>query len=300
MRLISATMLSGLILAFSHAKDASAQNTELIEFVPDAITRLCPDHRGGDREFEGHGPNVTANANLEIRLNTELWVKLYLHVKETRADWTEAEQTWDRQIWSAPSGYVILGVASDLDSNTFYEDSNHELDRPAVRGGDLVRQFEILGDTGGDDVSHCTDDDVYMNVYFNKVSVVVQRVTTMQVPVSRAIGRSPVGTTFGPTQTFRSMTNAVSPLPGSENTTLESEGRIAPPVPAEPVPAEEIGEKSQLEEGANDQTEANGEELQLDAGASDQTEADGEELQLNDGSGNRFGTQPVEGDNAED
>lgn len=270
MRLLIVAILSGLIFVFSSVKDASAQAIEMIEFVPDAITRLCPDHRGGDREFNGHGPNVTAHADMEIKLNTELWVKLYLHVKETRADWTEAEHTWDRQLWTAPSGYVILGVASDMDSNAFYEDSNHELDRPAVRGGDLVRQFEILGDTGGDDVSNCTDDDVYMNVYFNKVNVVVQRANTVQIPVSRPVVSRPVGTTLGAVRTFESGPGAAALVPDNEKAILKSGAGVRPDIPAE----------------------VNGEKAQLDNGSYNQSGATGEKVQPDDGSGDRFNTLP--------
>jgi hypothetical protein len=32
-----------------------------------------------------------------------------------------------------------------------------------------VEIFEIMGDTGGNDVGNCTSDDVYMNVYFNEI-----------------------------------------------------------------------------------------------------------------------------------
>ena len=243
MRLITLAILSGLLFTISSVQDASAQAIEMIEFVPDAITRLCPDHRGGDREFDGHGPNVTAHADLEIKLNTELWVKLYLHVKETRDDWTEAEQTWDRLLWTAPSGYVIAGVASDMDSNAFYEDTNHELDRPAVRGGDLVRQFEIIGDTGGNDVSNCTDDDVYMNVYFNKVTVLVQRANTMQVPVRR-----PVGTKLGAARAPKFSKGAAALVPSDEKTLFKSGAGVPPD-----VSVEENGKLLQLDEGSSNQ-----------------------------------------------
>ena len=145
---------------------------EEISFTPAAITRLCPSHIGGDREFAGHGPDVEAKASLEIRnSNQEIWVVLYLHAKETRSDWTEAEGTWDRKLWTVDPGWTIVQIQTDTSSETSYRDTDHSLDRPAVRGGSLVSRFEIMGDTGGNDVGNCTADDVYMNVYFNKITV---------------------------------------------------------------------------------------------------------------------------------
>lgn len=148
---------------------------EIVTFNPAPMTRLCPTHVGGDREFNGHGPDVTANASLEIRnSNREVWIVLYLHAKETRSDWTEAERTWSQRLWTAPSGSNIVNIVSDESSNASYRDTDHDLDRPTVRGGTLVSVFEIMGDTGGNDVGNCTSGDVYMNVYFNPVQVRIQ------------------------------------------------------------------------------------------------------------------------------
>lgn len=156
------------ILTGSERNAAIAGHT----FTPDAFTRLCPDHRGGGREFKGHGPQVTAKAWLSIEAKgTELWVTMYLHAKETTKDWTEAEKTWRKLLYSVPKGEKIKRVTTSDRSETSYTDTNHSLDAPAVRGGKLVKKFEIMGDTGGKDVSNCIDDDVYMNVYFNEIKL---------------------------------------------------------------------------------------------------------------------------------
>jgi hypothetical protein len=34
-----------------------------------------------------------------------------------------------------------------------------------------VQRFEILGDTGGNDIGNCTLDDVYVKVFFNQIQV---------------------------------------------------------------------------------------------------------------------------------
>ena len=109
-------------------------------FTPSSITRQCPTHIGGDREFAGHGPNVDLiSAEIETRNgDQEIWAILKLHAKETQSDWTEAEGDWDHRLWTAPSGQKVNSIDTDLESNANYVDTDHDLDRPTVRGGTLV------------------------------------------------------------------------------------------------------------------------------------------------------------------
>lgn len=149
---------------------------EVAAFVPAPIARLCPDHVGGDRDFKGHGPEVDATASIELRNgDTEVWVRLSLHEKETRSDYTEALGNWDRKLYTVPVGKVITRVLSAMTSEAHYVDTDHELDRPSVTGGALVSRFEIMGDTGGNDVANCTSDDAYMSVSFNEVRLELQQ-----------------------------------------------------------------------------------------------------------------------------
>jgi PKD repeat protein len=144
---------------------------ETITITPSAILRKCPTHIGGDREFAGHGPDVEASAKLTVVENRHIYVDIYLHEKETRYDWTECVGNWSELIYTAPSSRKIFSILSDMASVTSYRDTDHALDRPPVRGGNLVSKFEIMGDTGGDDVGNCTHDDAYINVYFNPIRV---------------------------------------------------------------------------------------------------------------------------------
>lgn len=152
-------------------KDA-ATNEET--FSAASITRLCPSHIAGDNDYKGHGPEVRAEASLRVVGQREIWADLELNAKETRSDWTEADGSWSRRLWTAPSGWSIIDIVSSEASNTNYTDDDHELDLPRIAGGNLVRQFSINGDTGGRDVGHCTLDDVYMSVDFNPITVSLQ------------------------------------------------------------------------------------------------------------------------------
>ncbi len=140
-------------------------------FTPASHKNLCPTHTGGDKEFDGHGPEVESWAKLRNVNNKEIYADLYLHEKETRSDWTECSGNWSFLIYTAPTGWKIEEIITDIQSTTNYTDTDHALDVPTVSGGRLVSKFEIMGDTGGNDVDHCTSDDAYMNVFFNKVKV---------------------------------------------------------------------------------------------------------------------------------
>lgn len=140
-------------------------------FTPSAITRLCPSHIAGDDDFNGHGPSVRAAASIRVSGQREIWADLTLNAKETRSNWTEADGSWSRLLWTAPTGWLITGIISSQTSRANYTDDDHELDIPSISGGSLVQRFRINGDTGGRDVGHCELDDVYMSVDFNAITV---------------------------------------------------------------------------------------------------------------------------------
>jgi hypothetical protein len=148
--------------------------------IPDSA-KLCPDLRiKGDREFDGNGPAVQANAQLVIENNRELYVKVFLHVKETdEDDGTEAQL--DYRTFPVPLDFPLTKIESVTPnfSETSYTDTNAQLDFPPIRGGTLVNKFEINGDTAGDDVGNCkvnsgdgdSAEDTYVKVYYNPVTV---------------------------------------------------------------------------------------------------------------------------------
>ena len=139
-------------------------------------TRLCPrDTRRGDREFKGHGPDVTAKAWLSLHSTNRIALNLSLYAVETRKDFTEARGNWQFPVCNVPSGYKINRIITSAKSDTSYRDSNHKLDFPAIKNGTLVRKFEINGDTRGNDIGNCTTGDVYMNVHFNSARLEIQR-----------------------------------------------------------------------------------------------------------------------------
>ena len=53
-------------------------------------------------------------------------------------------------------------------------DRDHAIDYLTPKGG-LVSRFIVMGDTGGNDVGNCTDDDVFFEIEFNPISVEGER-----------------------------------------------------------------------------------------------------------------------------
>ncbi|MEJ2155542.1 MAG: hypothetical protein P8X96_09420 [Desulfobacteraceae bacterium] len=164
-----------VILFMLAPASALAQAKSIKRLTIPTKSRLCPkDTHRGDREFKGHGPDVTATARLRIDARTRVTLFLTLHAIETRKDWTEARGDWTYQIYKAPIGFKVNRILSDAVSEAKYRDTNHKLDVPKVTKGNLVRRFEINGDTSGNDIGNCTTGDVYMNVRFNPVRIEIQ------------------------------------------------------------------------------------------------------------------------------
>jgi hypothetical protein len=134
---------------------------------------LCPTHINGDKEFEGHGPNMNMSAMLDISTDA-LSIKLIidLDAAETVWDWTEARGHWEFILYNAPVGWHIQGINYPLLPTTcFYKDVDWEEDTCLPGFGSFIQFFKAIGDTHGDDVGNCTLDDTYLTVHTNPIQV---------------------------------------------------------------------------------------------------------------------------------
>ncbi len=151
---------------------------ETVEFRPRDFGPECPTHIGGDREFDGHGPNMTAQARIYIVNEKEIWAEIYYHVKETVSDWTEAKGEWSYKIWPtsqnpAPPNYKIRRILSSVSSARTHRDDDHSPDILSSSG--LVDNFICVGDTGGDDVGNCNgNNDANIKVQYNTIRIEVE------------------------------------------------------------------------------------------------------------------------------
>jgi hypothetical protein len=132
---------------------------------PGTITYMPP-HTRGDREFDGHGPDVWSFANIiRITSNTQLRINIYMKAEETRSDWTTAEGTFNRTVYTAPSGKDVKQILTvPTIDNFFYTDDDHGADTFFRGSTGLVNQYVFVGDTGGDDAGVDTKVDVTFNL----------------------------------------------------------------------------------------------------------------------------------------
>jgi hypothetical protein len=143
---------------------------------------FVPPRVGGDREFNGHGPRVEVSATLSVRNSNELWASVFMHAKETMKDWTEAEGTAEYLVFRDARLTRINRIMSDVHSFHGYTDTNHGTDFLELPAGELVRQFECVGDTVGNDAGIRTG----VRAHFNPVTIEVEtsddpRIKTIQV-----------------------------------------------------------------------------------------------------------------------
>ncbi|MEO5942716.1 MAG: hypothetical protein ABIP30_03685 [Ferruginibacter sp.] len=150
----------------------------LVTFIPTTVGPYCPKILlGGDREFDGHGPEIWSWINLSIVDKKYIVAEVYLHARETVSDWSETEGTWKKTLYTAPAGYDLVELVTGKHSEVHY------ISRPGMpsfsprglltaiggqKGNDvpfkddgLVTRWNIVGDTGGADISdddNCNDD----------------------------------------------------------------------------------------------------------------------------------------------
>ncbi|MEM7106148.1 MAG: thiol-activated cytolysin family protein [Bacteroidota bacterium] len=174
MRYLSDNSIAKIVLASEYkVRNCEPLPSETMTFQPNPIENICPDHIGGDREFDGNGPMQEASAQL-IYDEDEIRVRVMFHLKETTPDWSEALYQEDFLIWTAPSDYEIVSIVSDTQTSVSAEDDDTSLDVFSQPIDELVSKFEIMGDTGGLDIGDCTEDDSFLSVFFNQVVVEVR------------------------------------------------------------------------------------------------------------------------------
>ncbi len=196
---------------------------------------LCPSQLlGGDREFDGHGPDVTCSVSLKLTDgNRSITAEISLTAKETVHDWSETRGFWKQKVYTAPSGKKIKRIVSDVFCQTNFisgaagfqllfpgadvavaldqifkainvpqvknllvqyginpDDAEQikDLIKSLINSGNTVYQltpteglavktFQIVGDTGGPDISddnNCNDDTRIVRIDFNPCVVVLE------------------------------------------------------------------------------------------------------------------------------
>ena len=187
------------LFAILFAIQATAQDTT-VQVMPSTIGPYCPSKLlGGDREFGGHGPEIWAWIKLKIVDKKYIDAQVYMHARETTSDWSETDGTWTKRIYTAPAGFQISAILSGNYSEVHY------VSKPGVnafspaglaqalggaRGADvpfkddgLVRRWNIVGDTGGGDISDDDNphDDTQVAVQLNTMRLKLVKTAPLKV-----------------------------------------------------------------------------------------------------------------------
>lgn len=168
-----------------------------VRFIPSTVGPYCPTTLlGGDRDFDGHGPEIRSWIRLDIEGGNKLYATVNFHARETESDWSETEGTWKKLLFTAPEGFTISKIESGKYSEVHY------ISRPGMgpftpkglqqilfptRGSSgtnvpfqddgLVTRWNIVGDTMGDDISRDNNphDDTQVAIQLNPVKLLLHR-----------------------------------------------------------------------------------------------------------------------------
>ncbi|GAB4032938.1 hypothetical protein GCM10028809_32930 [Spirosoma gilvum] len=147
------------------SKSVNIANLNDIDFVPPKIK--------GDGDFAGHGPSCYASIQIQHDAK-RIWATVSMDATEwcgnsPCGDKTQARGQKDFQLWTAPEGFAIEKISSQISQTAQYIDTNHDPDQIS-EGGELVRTFRFIGDTGGNEAGTRTS----VHIDFNKLSVVLK------------------------------------------------------------------------------------------------------------------------------
>lgn len=91
------------------ARTVSLKNLDE-QFVPTKVD-------GGDREFNGNGPDVRIEVKLSVTADgRSILASIYFRAKETKADWSETSGSWTREVYRIEAGKKIVSIVDTASS----------------------------------------------------------------------------------------------------------------------------------------------------------------------------------------
>jgi microsomal dipeptidase-like Zn-dependent dipeptidase len=153
---------------------------------------LCPMLTKGDREFAGHGPDVSCTVTLKITPDkTAVDAVITMTASETGGGDTEAKGFWTRRVYTAPGGTKIIRIDGAVFSaarfvsagaGSEFGSCNEGIVYDSQKGqinitGSVIKSIVMVGDTGGPDVTanpnDCRCDTKISRIDFNPVKVII-------------------------------------------------------------------------------------------------------------------------------
>lgn len=143
--------------------------------APINTSRIYPEWRAGDRDFWGHGPQVTGDVRLVISEGKgQLIAFINLRLEETAGDKSAAEINETRLVYSAPAGKQIRAVTFPATNSSHFDfklpKGGMNRVNPTTNNGPASHLL-VNGDGESKDIGNNTNDDSYVSVVFRGLIV---------------------------------------------------------------------------------------------------------------------------------
>lgn len=161
---LSATTVS---VGTQPAANAATCDTATMSVAGRTLTKFVPSHVDGDRDYAGHGPDVSLKASLELFTNssggTTGRIRTAMNAVETVADWTTVNGVRYSGLFVTPAGYRLTKIVDNTGRNVVlqdskaYRDTDHtdDLLSPGYVTSQFftsfVSRYVVTGDTAGDE-----------------------------------------------------------------------------------------------------------------------------------------------------
>jgi hypothetical protein len=144
-----------------------------------------PPRTRGDAEFGGNGPDIIVQVSLFVE-NNAVKARIYMRAEETANDHSTAEGSTTVTMYEPDPGYEILRILGNTVSEEIYRDNDHAADVFTQPSAEPVYQFEVIGDTSGNDIGQ-QDGDTGVTVEFNDIEV--ELIQTQDCAAARVLVR---------------------------------------------------------------------------------------------------------------
>ncbi|HEY9135345.1 MAG TPA: hypothetical protein VIM85_06095 [Pseudomonadales bacterium] len=121
-----------------------------------------PPHTRGDKEYDGHGPNIWSKVEW-LNRTSRIDVSTYMKAKETKSDWTTAEGSKTITYYTPPAGWRIKRIIGSTLTTDQFQDYDHAENSRGMGPGGPVKTFIYRGDHKGSEAGSYTGMDVFFN-----------------------------------------------------------------------------------------------------------------------------------------
>ncbi len=146
-------------------------------FNRDVKLTYTPLHTRGDKEYDGHGPDISSRVEW-VNRGSRVDVTTYMKARETKSDWTTAEGSQTITYYTPPSGWTVNKIVGETVTTDAFTDSDHAENSRGMGPGGPVKTFIYRGDHGGSEAGSYTG----MDVFFNPLHVELKQVGNCVAP----------------------------------------------------------------------------------------------------------------------